>query len=117
MLDIIEKEDLVGKSEKTGGFMIDRLKAFQDKATIVGDVRGTGMLIGVEIIEPGNDKTPAADITKAVLSDSFKHGLMLSTGGVHGNVIRISPPLGLTREEAEKGLDIFEDSLIRHSRT
>ena len=78
---------------------------------IIGDVRGKGMLIGVELIKEPKNKVPATTETKKILMDAFKKGLLLSTGGLHDNVLRISPPLILTKEEAEKGIDVLHDAL------
>ena len=85
----------------------------QDEMPIVGDVRGKGMLIGVELIKRSEGKLPATTETKKVLVNAFKKGLLLSSGGIYDNVLRISPPLILTREEADKGIEILEDCL-RH---
>jgi 4-aminobutyrate aminotransferase len=111
VLNVIDEQKLVERSAKIGAYLIKRLRDMQDEMPIIGDVRGKGMLIGVELIKEPKNKVPAATETKKILVDAFKKGLLLSTGGLHDNVLRISPPLILTREEAEKGIDVLRDAL------
>ena len=73
---------------------------------IVGDVRGKGLMIGVELVRPGTGTPgdPAPELATAVLEACRRRGLLVGKGGLHGNVLRIAPPLTLTTEEAEEGL-------------
>jgi 4-aminobutyrate aminotransferase len=70
---------------------------------IVGDVRGKGLMIGVELVRPGGTE-PAPELASAVLEACKRRGLLVGKGGLKGNVLRIAPPMTLTREEAEEGL-------------
>jgi 4-aminobutyrate aminotransferase len=119
VLNIIEKEKLVKRSAKMGDYIMKRLKDIQQEISMVGDVRGKGMLIGIELIKESDDKRPATQETKEVLLESFKHGLLLSSGGIHGNVIRLSPPLVITKDQTDNGIEILENALrhCTHART
>jgi len=80
---------------------------------IVGDVRGKGLMIGVELVRPetGSPGDPAPELANAVLEACKRHGLLVGKGGLHGNVLRISPPLSLTADEAAEGLAALTTSL------
>jgi 4-aminobutyrate aminotransferase len=111
-IDIIEKENLVENSVKIGEHMLNRFKEIQQKCDIIGDVRGQGLVLGLEIVHDKKTKEPAPDFTKKIINECYKKGLILIAPiGYHGNVIRIAPPLMISQELADKGLDIF-DSVI-----
>jgi 4-aminobutyrate aminotransferase len=115
VLKIFEKEKLVEKSAETGAFLLKSLKDLQKEIPLIGDIRGKGMLIGIELVKPSRHKIPAVDETKKVLMNAFRQGLLLASCGLNGNAIRVSPPLGLTTEEARKGIDIIKGSLRRYN--
>jgi 4-aminobutyrate aminotransferase len=87
-----------------GPILFDGLRAIDNPH--VGDVRGKGLMIGVELVRPAGDGPgdPAPDIANAVLEAAKRHGVLIGKGGLYGNVLRIAPPLTLTRAEAEEGL-------------
>jgi 4-aminobutyrate aminotransferase/(S)-3-amino-2-methylpropionate transaminase len=77
----------------------------------LGDVRGRGLVIGLEFVEDRASRTPSEGITKEVVNRCCQAGLLVGRVGVHGNVIRVAPPLVITEEEAEEALDILEGVL------
>jgi 4-aminobutyrate aminotransferase len=87
-----------------GPALLDGLRAIDNPH--VGDVRGKGLMIGVELVRPSGDGPgdPAPDIANAVLEATKRHGVLIGKGGLSGNVLRIAPPLSLTQAEAEEGL-------------
>ena len=87
-----------------GPVLFDGLRAAA--SPIVGDIRGKGLMIGVELVRPGTGTPgdPAPELASAVLEACKRRGLLVGKGGLHGNVLRIAPPLTLTRDEAEEGL-------------
>ncbi len=107
----LREHDLQANTAKVGPILLDGLKAANLPA--VGDVRGKGLMIGVELVEPGSGTpgTPAPGIATAVLQGTKERGLLVGKGGLHGNVLRIAPPLSLTAEEAEEGLGILLTTL------
>ena len=89
--------------------MKKRLWEMKDKYDIIGDVRGIGLMIGVEIVKDKKSKEYGVKERHKILSNSLKKGLILLPCGT--STIRFAPPLIITKKEADKGLDIFEDSL------
>jgi len=111
-IKIIEDEGLAANSAAVGAQMMERLADMQSKHECLGDVRGQGLVIGLEIVEDRKSKTPAPALTKRIVYEAYLRGLaMIAPIGLYGNVIRISPPLVITPEQAQVGLDILEQAL------
>ncbi|MFA4701319.1 acetyl ornithine aminotransferase family protein [Pyrococcus kukulkanii] len=108
-LEIIEEEKLLENALKVGNFIMKRLREMQERYEIIGDVRGKGLMIGVEIVKEGGKPDP--EMTGKICWRAFELGLILPSYGMFGNVIRITPPLVLTREVAEKALEIIEQAI------
>ena len=108
-LRIIEEEDLLGNALRVGSFIQKRLIEMKEEYGVIGDVRGRGLMIGVEIIGP--DGEPDPELTGKICWRAFELGLILPSYGMFGNVIRITPPLVITEELAGKGLEIMETAL------
>ncbi len=111
VLDVFETENILEKSKALGKRLRKRLDGFKEQFEIVGDVRGLGPMLAMELVKDRKTKQPAADETKAVAKFCLEHGLMLLTCGSYGNVIRLLMPLVITDEHLEKGLAILEDAL------
>jgi len=81
---------------------------------VVGDVRGKGLMIGVEFVTPGSGdlRQPSPRAATRVLEEARAGGLLVGKGGLYGNVLRIAPPLTLTDAECEDGLRILSDALV-----
>jgi 4-aminobutyrate aminotransferase len=107
----LRDHDLQANAAKVGPILLDGLKAARNP--IVGDVRGKGLMIGVELVEAGSGTPgrPAPALAAGVLEGCRDRGLLVGKGGLHNNVLRIAPPLSLTAEEAEEGLAILVDAL------
>ncbi len=106
-LGVIEDERLADNAEKQGAKLMDGLKKLQKKyAKVVGDVRGKGLMIGVEFVvdELHGDRTPNAPICNKVFEETKKRGLLVGKGGMFGNVFRVAPPLSVTSDEIDEGL-------------
>ncbi|WP_433275645.1 aspartate aminotransferase family protein [Pseudonocardia xinjiangensis] len=103
--------DLQANAARHGSTLLAGLRA--QESPIVGDVRGKGLMIGVEIVRPGTGTPgdPAPELANAVLEATKRRGLLVGKGGLHGNVLRIAPPMTLTHAEAEEGLSILTASL------
>jgi 4-aminobutyrate aminotransferase len=95
--------DLQGNAAKVGGHLLRELAARTADLPGVAEVRGKGLMAGVELVEPGS-LTPAPAAAAAVLEATRERGVLIGKGGLHGNVLRIAPPLTLTLEEADEGL-------------
>ncbi|MCL2729357.1 MAG: aspartate aminotransferase family protein [Actinomycetia bacterium] len=102
--------DLQGNARRVGGMLRSRLESIAAGLDIVREVRGRGLMLGVELVEPGTD-TPSATAASLVLEAAREHGLLIGKGGRAGNALRIAPPLSLTVAEAEEGAEALEAAL------
>ncbi len=108
VLDIFEEEKLVENSARIGEYMLGRLQDLQSKSDFVGDVRGKGLVMGIEFVADKATKEPSKDITWKVVDACAAEGLCVGVVGVYGSVIRVAPPLVITESEAEQSCDIME---------
>lgn len=110
-LDYVKKNmrSLQANVKDKGKMMMKRLNEMKDRYEIVGDVRGLGMMIGVELVKSKDTKEYALDEVKKVLIDSFNNGLILLPAGK--STIRLIPPITVSKHDLEKGLDIFEEAI------
>lgn len=112
ILDITEDENLVGNTLKMGKVMMDRLLTMKEKSAHLGDVRGKGLVIGLEIVADKRTKTPSPELTNNLILLCAEKGLLVGKVGMFGNVIRVAPPLCITEALAHESLDIMERSLM-----
>ena len=115
VLDILFADKLIDQAVKLGETLLERFNAMQAKYEIIGDVRGKGPMLAMELVEDRESKKPASDKAKALVSRCFEKGLVLLSCGNFGNVIRTLMPLVITDEQLEKGLSILEESLAEIS--
>ncbi|WP_330286760.1 aspartate aminotransferase family protein [Streptomyces sp. NBC_00576] len=110
-LTYLLEHDLQGNARRVGGLLIERLRAVTAQLPGVREVRGRGLMIGVELVKPGTD-TADPETAAAVLEAAREEGLLLGKGGGHNtSALRIAPPLSLTVAEAEEGAAILERAL------
>ncbi len=95
--------------------LLEGFRVLQDKYHIIGDVRGLGLMVGMEFIVSGQGKTPNPEAATAVLENSLERGLLGYMAGLHGQVLRLMPPLNVTRAQVDEALTILEDSLAVYS--
>lgn len=107
ILDIFEEEKLVKRSAEMGNYLIKKFRLLQEKFSLIGDVRGRGMMIGIELVLD-DKKTPAKEEAKQFVIKARENGLILLSGGSFGNVLKITPPLILTTQQADKICLTFE---------
>ncbi|MGH3384545.1 MAG: aspartate aminotransferase family protein [Nocardioidaceae bacterium] len=110
-LEYVLDHDLQGNAAKQGQRLLGGLADLPDRCAVVGDVRGKGLMIGIELVEPGGTK-PSAAAAATVLEQTRAGGLLVGKGGLFGNVIRLAPPMTLTDEETEEGLAILVDAIM-----
>ncbi|RLE82288.1 MAG: acetyl ornithine aminotransferase family protein [Thermoprotei archaeon] len=113
-IQVIEKERLLENAERVGSFAIKRLNEMKEAYENIGDVRGRGLMIGVEIVTDKASYRPAPKLAHEIIEEAFRRGLLLITSGL--SVLRISPPLVITMEAMEKALNILEDIIKNVSR-
>ncbi len=108
-LDVINSERLLGNAKRLGRKATKRLLEMKEKYEIVGDVRGMGLFIGVEIVKDKKTKARGELEAKQIIEHCFRNGLLAITAG--RNTLRIVPPLNISEEELFEGLDILEDAI------
>ena len=113
MLDVIEREGLVERAAKLGDQLRERLIALRDDVEVVGDVRGRGLLQGVELVTDKASRTPADALGAKVTAACLERGLHMNIVQLPGmgGIFRIAPPLTISDDELHQGLDILTDSL------
>jgi 4-aminobutyrate aminotransferase len=107
-IELLERE-LVANSAEVGAYLQAGLRRLMSKHECIGDVRGLGMMIGVEFVEDKASRTPAPELRDRVEVECFNRGLILLGAG--HNTIRWSPPLVLTKENADVALEIFDEAV------
>ncbi|WP_433606194.1 aspartate aminotransferase family protein [Dactylosporangium sp. CA-139114] len=109
-LEVIDRPEFLANVRATGEHIMQRLRDLQRRMPVVGDVRGVGLMIGIELVQPGG--APAVDLANEVARRGLGHGLLLRTSRYgYGNVVKIRPPLILTHEQADEICDAFETVL------
>jgi len=112
IFEVMDTEGLVDNAVKIGKILKDRLVQIQDKSRYLGDVRGQGMVMGLELVLDKTTKEPAPDLTRQLIVRCAERGLLIGSVGVFSNVIRVAPPLVMTEAEAHESLDIMEEALL-----
>ncbi len=107
---IIEQERLIDNAAKVGEYFRQGLEGLQERYEWIGDVRGRGLAIGVELVEDRVSKTPAAEKTAAICYRCYELGLLVFYVGIHSNVIEITPPLTISREEVDQAIAIMDQA-------
>ena len=111
VMDIMKRDDYAGKARHIGEVVTARYKELQAKYPVIGDVRGLGAMIGLELVKDRDTKEPATEIAGKLIQNAIQKGLLLESCGTASNVIRFLAPLTMTDEQMEKGLEIFEAAL------
>jgi diaminobutyrate-2-oxoglutarate transaminase len=110
-LTFMKKEGLASHAANLGEKMLSRLKDMEKNSEIIGDVRGKGLMLGVELVEDKATKKPAPKLARDIRAFCHRRGLLIEIGGHYFNVARFLPPLVLTDDMAYKGLEIFADAV------
>jgi 4-aminobutyrate aminotransferase len=108
-LDVLEDEKLLDRASYLGKEMMGRLKNFAENKPHIGEVRGKGLMIGIEFDDPKGK--PGTDVAKRVAHRCFENKLLVLKCGTHSQVLRLIPPLNLSDSEAEKACEILEESM------
>lgn len=111
VLDIIESEKLNERAEKIGRHVLDTFRSWQKEFTFIGDVRGLGAMCAFEVVKDKTTKEPDKALTKRIVKEANKRGLLLLDAGIFGNVIRILMPIVITDDQLQEGLDILKQSI------
>jgi 4-aminobutyrate aminotransferase len=110
-IQTIIEENMLDNAKKNGEYLIQNLRMLQKKYPFIGDVRGIGLMIGMEFIISGTDREPNPAAAKKVLNESLLRGLLLYPAGLRGHVIRFAPPLIVTKEQIDEATSILDTAL------
>lgn len=109
-IEVVQEEKLSERATQIGKHTIKKFQEMCSKYPIIGDVRGLGLLIGIDIVKPGT-KEPDKNTAQKICWRAWEQGLILITFGKHGNVLRIAPPLNISNEQLDAGITIIEESI------
>ena len=110
-LDVIDAEGIQANAKAVGGHLKVRLRELQEKHKLIGDVRGLGLMLGVELVRDRKRKEPASVEAGRVMELCKERGLLLGKGGLFGNTLRIKPPMCLTKTDADFLTDCLDEAL------
>jgi 4-aminobutyrate aminotransferase/(S)-3-amino-2-methylpropionate transaminase len=113
VLDLFEREDLLGAARRQGEFLMERLNRMAERSPYVGEVRGLGAMVGMELVRDRATKEPAPDLTDTVLTRTIQQGAIILKAGIYGNVIRFLAPLTTPLELLDEALDVLEENLLK----
>lgn len=116
-LEVIEKikrENLNEKANELGSYIMKRLLEMKEKYDVIGDVRGLGAMIGLELVTDRETLAPNVDIIKKITSYCFQNGVIFLNAGILSNVIRFLPPLVMTKEQVEYGMKVLEEAIVKN---
>lgn len=110
-LDVIEEENLLDNSKDMGAYALEGLDKIKSRHSVIGEVRGVGLMIGIEIIDPKTG-APDGDGMMRILDLSLEKGVLFYLCGKHQEVIRMIPPLIVSKEQIDEGLRVFEEAVL-----
>jgi 4-aminobutyrate aminotransferase/(S)-3-amino-2-methylpropionate transaminase len=105
-IDFLEKENICDRVRDLGQYTESKLNELRMKNPLVGDIRGLGLMIGMELVKD-EARTPAAQEAEVVRDACLRHGLIVGLGGTYANVVRFQPPLVISRQQIDQAIDII----------
>jgi 4-aminobutyrate aminotransferase-like enzyme len=115
VIDIMERDRLPERARETGAYLLGRLTALKAKHRCIGDARGAGLALGLEIVEDRETKAPDHVTTRKIILEAASYGLMMGRVGIHGNVIRVAPPLTISQTDCDTAVEILDRVLTEMS--
>jgi 4-aminobutyrate aminotransferase len=107
-IEFLEEQNLADEALKKGEYLKDQLERLKAKHKLIGEVRGKGLMIGIELVRDHVSKTPASDEGKKIREICLENGVLLGFGGIYANVLRIQPPLVISQEQMEEVVKVLE---------
>ena len=111
VLDLFERDDLVGRAQQVGETVMTRFRQMQDRYDLIGEVRGLGAMVAMELVRDRATKQPAAEETAEIIHRCHDAGLIIIKAGLYDNVIRVLVPFVVRDDDLRSGLDILEQEL------
>jgi 4-aminobutyrate aminotransferase len=116
VIDYIEEHTLLRNTEETGAYLRGKLIDLQDKHSLIGDVRGMGLLLAMELVENRKTKVPATAATAQLMEAARENRIMVGRGGLNGNVLRLSPPMNIGRADVDEFILRLDTSFLQVER-
>ncbi len=113
VLEVIEKDNLQANSLKIGNRILEGLNKLKDKHAVIGEVRGKGLMLGIEMVKDRKTKEPAKEECAAVLETARELGLLIGKGGLYGQTIRFAPPMCINEADADFLIEVLDESFSR----
>jgi 4-aminobutyrate aminotransferase-like enzyme len=111
VIEVIEEEKLLENTHVVGGYLRKKLEEMKDKYPLIGDVRGMGMMQGLELVRDLKTREPAPAETTELMERARGNGLLVGKGGLYGNVIRMAPPMNISKSDVDEGVRLLDKSL------
>ncbi|MFZ0739428.1 MAG: aspartate aminotransferase family protein [Candidatus Acidiferrales bacterium] len=116
VIEVIEEENLRENTHVVGGYFRGKLEELQQKYPLIGDVRGMGLMQGLELVKDRRTKEPAPEATTQVLERTRENGLLIGKGGLYNNVIRMAPAMNISKADVDEGIRLLDKSFGEVSR-
>ncbi len=110
-INFMIENKLANYAEELGEFLLNEMRTLESSSSIVGEVRGKGLMLGIEIVENKETKKPSSKLCSMIRDEMFKRGVIIEIGGHYDNVLRFLPPLIITKKLAETGIEICIESI------
>jgi 4-aminobutyrate aminotransferase-like enzyme len=110
VIDVIEEDNLLENTHVVGGYFRKKLEELQQKYLLIGDVRGMGLMQALELVKDRQTKEPAPQETVQVMEAARNNGLLVGKGGLYGNVLRLSPPMNISKADVDEGIRMLDKS-------
>ncbi|MGH9396636.1 MAG: aspartate aminotransferase family protein [Terriglobia bacterium] len=110
-IQVIEEDNLLENVHQVGAIFREKLEGLKEKHPLIGDVRGMGLMQGVELVKDRKTKEPASQETNRLMDRTRENGLLVGKGGLYGNVLRLAPPLNATKSDIDEGVRMLDKSL------
>ncbi len=110
VIDVIEEENLLENCHTVGAYFRQKLEEMQEKFALIGDVRGMGLMQGLELVRDRKTKEPAPAETSELMERARANGLLIGKGGLYGNVIRLAPPLNISKDDVDEAVRMLDKS-------
>jgi 4-aminobutyrate aminotransferase len=114
-IELIEEENLRENADVVGAYFREKLESLQEKYPLIGDVRGLGLMQGLELVKDRKTKEPAPEATAQLLDRTRENGLLIGKGGLYGNVIRLSPMLNIAKSDVDEAMALLDKSFAEVS--
>ena len=114
-ISVLQRENLADRAAKIGTEVLKRLGEAQEEIASIGDVRGKGLMIGIELVKDRGTKEPAPELAQGVKREMLRKGYIVGVGGIFKNVVRLQPPLIIAEDEAERATSELINSMKQTS--